>query len=80
MEARKDYTKIVEVMTAKAEKLIEQYPHLRELQTEVDRLLSRAPDGKIRQEIMDIMFHACRDDFYAQLHHLNSLLESALSR
>jgi len=67
--------KTVEMLTAKSEELIAQYPHLKKLQSEVDRLLSTAPDEQTRQEILDIMFQAGRNDLHAQIDHLNGLLD-----
>lgn len=68
--------KVVEILTAKSEELIEQHPHLKKLQSEVDRLLSNAPDEQTRQEILDIMFQAGRNDLHAQIDHLNGLLDA----
>lgn len=67
---------MVEILTAKSEELIEQHPHLKKLQSEVDRLLSNAPDEQTRQEILDIMFQAGRNDLHAQIDHLNGLLDA----
>ncbi|BBO77908.1 hypothetical protein DSCW_53250 [Desulfosarcina widdelii] len=68
--------KVVEILTAKSEELIEQHPHLKKLQSEVDRLLSNAPDEQTRQEILDIMFQTGRNDLHAQIDHLNGLLDA----
>ncbi|WP_319405714.1 hypothetical protein [uncultured Desulfosarcina sp.] len=76
MKNNNNQDKVVEMLTAKSEELIEQHPHLKKLQAEVDLLLSTAPDEQIRQEILDIMFQAGRIDLHAQIDHLNGLLDA----
>ncbi|WP_319409465.1 hypothetical protein [uncultured Desulfosarcina sp.] len=76
MRNKNNLDKVVEMLTAKSEELIEQHPHLKKLRSEVDRLLSTAPDEQMRQEILDVMFQAGRNDLHAQMDHLNGLLDA----
>ena len=76
MENKHSYDKAVELLTAKSEELIEQCPHLKELQSEVDRRLSNAPDKNSRQEILNIMYHSRRNELHERLNRLNRILDS----
>ncbi|WP_319410151.1 hypothetical protein [uncultured Desulfosarcina sp.] len=76
MEDKHYYDNAVGLLTAKSEALIEQYPRLKRLQSEVDRRLSNASDKDSRQEILNIMYHASRNELHAGLNRLNRLLDS----
>jgi hypothetical protein len=76
MENKHTYDKAVECLTAKSEALIEQYPQLKGLQSEIDRRLSNVPDKSNRQEIVNIMYHASRNELHEKLHRLNRILDS----
>lgn len=76
MENKYSYDKAVELLTAKSEALIELYPRLKGLQSEIDRRLSNAPDKNNRQEILNIMYHASRNELHEELNRLNRLLDS----
>ena len=76
MENKHTYDKAVELLTAKSEALIEQYPRLKGLQSEVDRRLSSASDKNSRQEILNIMYHVSRNELHEELNRLNRILGS----
>jgi len=76
MENKHTHGKAVEFLTAKSEALIEQYPQLKGLQSEVDRRLSNVPDKNNRQEVVSIMYHATRNELHERLNRLNRILDS----
>ncbi|WP_319522268.1 hypothetical protein [uncultured Desulfosarcina sp.] len=66
---------IVDMLSAKSEKMIEQSLPLAAFQEEVDRRLSNAADQADRLAIIDIMFQCFRSELHEELKYLNKLLD-----
>jgi hypothetical protein len=68
-------TKIVDRLTVKSEKMIDQSPPLEAFQEEIDRLLSNAAGQADRLTILNIMFQCFRSELHEELKYLNELLD-----
>ena len=69
------FTGIVDMLTAKSGKMVEQSPPLAVFQEEIDRRLSNAADQADRLAIIDIMFQCFRSELHEELKYLNNLLD-----
>jgi hypothetical protein len=75
MNKSNQLSKIIDRLTVKSEKMIEQSPPMAAFQEEIDRRLSNAADQADRLAIVDIMFQCFRSELNEELKYLNKLLD-----
>jgi hypothetical protein len=68
-------TEIVDKLTVKSEKMVEQSLPLAAFQEEIDRRLSNATSQADRMAILNIMFQCFRSELHEGLNYLNELLD-----
>lgn len=75
MNNRNQLTEIVDRLTVKSERMIEQSPPLAAFQEEIERRLSNAAGQADRLTILNIMFQCFRSELHEELKYLNGLLD-----
>lgn len=67
-------------LTSKARLLIKKNPKLKIFQDEIDRRLSIASDQTSRQEVLDIMYKATRNELHDKLNYIDRLIDPVLPK
>ena len=75
IEASRSDSKVVQLLKHKTFEMLEGNRKLKSFQDEIDRRLSKVPNQNSRQEVIDIMFTARKNELIETLMNINRLLD-----